>query len=38
MELLQYMLRKILSGIPLVLGVTLVSFALMVYFGPDMTH
>ncbi|MBL8198668.1 MAG: ABC transporter permease [Chromatiales bacterium] len=38
MELLQYMLRKILSGIPLVLGVTLVSFALMVYFGPDMTY
>ena len=38
MELLQYMLRKILGGIPLVLGVTLVSFALMVYFGPDMTY
>jgi peptide/nickel transport system permease protein len=37
-ELLQYMLRKILGGIPLVLGVTLVSFALMVYFGPDMTY
>jgi peptide/nickel transport system permease protein len=32
------MLRKILGGIPLVLGVTLVSFALMVYFGPDMTY
>ena len=38
MELLQYMLRKLLGGIPLVLGVTLVSFALMVYFGPDMTY
>lgn len=38
MELLQYSLRKLLAGIPLILGVTLVSFALMVYFGPDMTY
>ncbi|MCL4791797.1 MAG: ABC transporter permease, partial [Gammaproteobacteria bacterium] len=38
MELMQYVLRKLLTGIPLVLGVTLVSFALMVYFGPDMTY
>ena len=38
MELMQYMLRKMLAGIPLILGVTLVSFALMVYFGPDMTY
>jgi peptide/nickel transport system permease protein len=37
-ELLQYSLRKLLAGIPLVLGVTLVSFALMVYFGPDLTY
>lgn len=35
---MQYVLRKMLAGIPLVLGVTLVSFALMVYFGPDMTY
>jgi peptide/nickel transport system permease protein len=34
----QYALRKLLAGIPLVIGVTLVSFALMVYFGPDRTY
>lgn len=38
MELLQYSLRKIATGIPLVIGVTLVSFLLMVYFGPDKTY
>ncbi|MCE7903671.1 MAG: ABC transporter permease [Gammaproteobacteria bacterium PRO9] len=38
METLQYAARKLIAGIPLVLGVTLVSFALMVYFGPDMTY
>ncbi len=38
MEILQYSLRKLLGGVPLILGVTLVSFALMVYFGPDMTY
>lgn len=38
MEMLQYTLRKLLAGIPLVLGVTLVSFLLMVYFGPDQTY
>ena len=38
MELLQYTLRKLLSGIPLVLGVTFISFLLMVYFGPDKTY
>jgi peptide/nickel transport system permease protein len=37
-EILQYSLRKLLAGVPLILGVTLVSFALMVYFGPDMTY
>jgi peptide/nickel transport system permease protein len=37
-EILQYALRKLLAGLPLILGVTLVSFALMVYFGPDMTY
>jgi peptide/nickel transport system permease protein len=38
MEMLQYALRKLVSGIPLVLGVTFVSFLLMVYFGPDQTY
>jgi peptide/nickel transport system permease protein len=38
MEVLQYALRKLLAGLPLILGVTVVSFALMVYFGPDMTY
>jgi len=37
-ETAQFALRKLLAGIPLVLGVTLVSFALMVYFGPDQTY
>ncbi len=32
-----YMTRRLLYGIPLVLGVTFVSFLLMVYFGPDKT-
>ena len=38
MELLQYTVRKLITGIPLVLGVTLISFTLMVYFGPDKTY
>ena len=38
MEVLQYAVRKLVSGIPLVLGVTLLSFTLMVYFGPDKTY
>jgi peptide/nickel transport system permease protein len=38
MEMLQYSLRKLLGGLPLIIGVTLVSFALMVYFGPDQTY
>ena len=38
MELLQYSLRKLLYGIPLILGVTFVSFVLMIYFGPDKTY
>jgi peptide/nickel transport system permease protein len=37
-ETLQYIIRKLFSGIPLVLGVTLLSFTLMVYFGPDKTY
>ncbi len=38
MELLQYAIRKLVSGIPLILGVTFISFVLMVYFGPDKTY
>jgi peptide/nickel transport system permease protein len=38
MEILQYALRKLVGGIPLILGVTFVSFLLMVYFGPDQTY
>ena len=38
METLQYAVRKLFSGIPLVLGVTFISFLLMVYFGPDKTY
>ena len=38
MEILRYSIRKLISGIPLVLGVTFISFLLMVYFGPDKTY
>ncbi len=38
METLQYTLRKLITGLPLLFGVTLISFALMVYFGPDLTY
>ena len=38
MELLQYTLRKLIAGIPLIFGVTFISFLLMVYFGPDKTY
>ena len=38
METLQYCLRKFLYGIPLILGVTMISFVLMVEFGPDKTY
>lgn len=34
----QFIFRKLLGSIPLVLGVTLVAFLLMVYFGPDLTY
>jgi len=34
----QYLLRKSLHGLLLILGVTLVSFILMVWFGPDQTY
>lgn len=38
MEILRFTVRKLLAGIPLILGVTLISFVLMVYFGPDQTY
>lgn len=38
MDLVRFTLRKLLGGIPLVLGVTFISFVLMVYFGPDKTY
>jgi len=38
METLQYIIRKLITGIPLLLGVTFISFLLMVYFGPDKTY
>lgn len=38
METLQYALRKFLYSIPLLFGVTLIAFTLMVYFGPDQTY
>lgn len=38
MSLLVYSLRKLLTGIPLILGVTFISFLLMVVFGPDLTY
>jgi len=31
----RYLLRRLLGAIPLLLGVTLLSFTLTVYFGPD---
>lgn len=35
---LPYLSRRLLYGIPLVLGVTFISFLLMVHFGPDKTY
>ena len=32
------LLRKLLQGLLLILGVTLISFLLMVWFGPDQTY
>jgi peptide/nickel transport system permease protein len=37
MKVSGYIGLKLLSGIPLLLGVTFISFLLMVYFGPDKT-
>lgn len=33
-----YALRKVADGLLLILGVTLISFTLMVWFGPDQTY
>jgi peptide/nickel transport system permease protein len=38
MDILPYAVRKLMAGLPLLLGVTLISFTLMVYFGPDKTY
>jgi len=35
---MRYALRKALHGLLLILGVTLLSFVLMVWFGPDQTY
>jgi peptide/nickel transport system permease protein len=37
-ELSSFILRKLVAAIPLLLGVTLVTFTLTVYFGPDPTY
>lgn len=37
MDFLAFSLRKLAYGVPLVFGVSLLSFVLMVYFGPDLT-
>jgi len=36
-DILKFAVRKLFGGIPLILGVTFISFLLMVYFGPDLT-
>jgi peptide/nickel transport system permease protein len=33
-----YLTRRLLNGIAMILGVTFISFLLMVYFGPDKTY
>lgn len=38
MDLFKFAVRKLIGGVPLILGVTLVAFLLMVYFGPDLTY
>jgi len=38
MDILKFAFRKLLGGIPLILGVTFIAFVLMVYFGPDLTY
>jgi len=38
METIKYCIRKLIYSLPLLIGVTLISFILMVYFGPDKTY
>ncbi len=38
MEVLRFAVKKLIGGIPLLLGVTFISFLLMVYYGPDKTY
>jgi peptide/nickel transport system permease protein len=38
MDIINYSIRRLIYGIPLVFGVTLFSFVSMVYFGPDKTY
>ncbi|VAW39370.1 hypothetical protein MNBD_GAMMA01-422 [hydrothermal vent metagenome] len=38
MDILKFALRKLIGGIPLILGVTFIAFLLMVYYGPDLTY
>ncbi|MFK7886911.1 MAG: ABC transporter permease [Gammaproteobacteria bacterium] len=38
MSLREYCLRRVFFGLLLILGVTFVSFTLMVYFGPDIAY
>lgn len=38
MDILKFAIRKLVGGIPLILGVTFIAFLLMVYFGPDLTY
>lgn len=38
MDILKFAIRKLIGGLPLILGVTFISFLLMVYFGPDLTY
>lgn len=38
METLRYCGKKLIYSMPLLFGVTLISFILMVYFGPDKTY
>lgn len=38
MDVLRFAIKKLIGGIPLLLGVTFISFLLMVYYGPDKTY
>jgi len=38
LEVLRFAVKKLIGGIPLLLGVTFISFVLMVYYGPDKTY